>query len=189
MACHLDDGGAIDSSGFIEPDGTPYVLYKVDGNSIGNGGDCNNGVNPLVSTPILLQKLDEDQVTTDGEPVQILDRDESDGPLIEAPHLVKSKEGIYFLFFSSHCFTSPRYNVNYATASKIEGPYIRASKPLLQTGDFGLLSPGGATVSADGTKILFHGNCTERRCMYAGDVVLNGTHASIDLVKEGKRLL
>jgi beta-xylosidase len=185
LACHLDDGGAIDSAGFADSDGTPYVLYKIDGNSIGNGGDCNNAIDPIMATPIMLQKLKTSQVSTDGGPIQILDREESDGPLVEAPSLVKSKENVYFLFFSSHCFTSLSYNVNYATAESIKGPYTRAERPLLQTGDFGLVSPGGATVSKDGTKILFHGNCSPGRCMYAGNVTLSGTHASVDLFKEG----
>lgn len=183
LACHLDDGGAIDPAGFVDSDGTPYALYKVDGNSFGNGGECNNGVEPIISTPIMLQKLKKDQVTTEGKPVKIFDREETDGPLVEAPYLVKSKEDIYFLFFSSHCFTSIRYNVNYATAKSIKGPYKRAKQPLLQTGDFDLDSPGGAAVSQDGSKILFHGNCSAGRCMYAGNVTLNGSYASIDLSK------
>lgn len=185
LACHLKDGGAIDSAPFVDSDGTPYVLYKVDGNSVGNGGNCNNGIEPILSTPIMLQKLKKDHVTADGKPVQIFDREESDGPLVEAPHLVKSKEDIYFLFFSSHCFTSIRYNVNYATAKSINGPYKRARRPLLQTGNFDLISPGGAAVSQDGTKILFHGNCSAGRCMYAGNVTLEGTQASVELSEEG----
>ncbi|KAK2754414.1 hypothetical protein FQN54_007058 [Arachnomyces sp. PD_36] len=185
LACHLEEGGAIDSAGFADSDGTAYVLYKVDGNSVGNGGDCNNGVEPILSTPIMLQKLKSDHVTKDGDPVQIFDRDDSDGPLVEAPYLIKSKEDIYFLFFSSHCFTSVHYNVNYATAKSIEGPYERSEYPLLQTGNFGLLSPGGAVLSRDGTKIAFHGDCSPGRCMYAGNITLSGTHASVDLVEEG----
>ena len=185
LVCHLKEGGAIDSAGFVDSDGTPYALYKIDGNSVGNGGECNNAVDPIVSTPIMLQKLEKDQVTKDGQPVQILDRQASDGPLVEAPHLVKSKEDIYFLFFSSHCFTSTFYNVNYATSVSIIGPYKRAEQPLLQTRDFGMLSPGGAAVSEDGSKILFHGNCGAGRCLYAGNVTLSGTYASVNLVEEG----
>ncbi|KAJ7144806.1 hypothetical protein C8R43DRAFT_953885 [Mycena crocata] len=39
------------------PDGNLYVVYKIDGNSIGYGGSCGNSVKPIVSTPIMLQKL------------------------------------------------------------------------------------------------------------------------------------
>lgn len=31
-------GGAIDPAGFVESDGSHYVVYKIDGNSIGHGG-------------------------------------------------------------------------------------------------------------------------------------------------------
>lgn len=35
---------------------------------------------------------------------EILDRDDDDGPLIEAPSLARSSEGVYFLTFSSNCY-------------------------------------------------------------------------------------
>jgi hypothetical protein len=50
FACPLDKGGAIDPAGFQDKDGQNYVVYKVDGNNIGHGGNCNNGVEPLVPT-------------------------------------------------------------------------------------------------------------------------------------------
>lgn len=36
----------------------------------------------------MLQALESDGVTPNGDPVQILDRSDADGPLIEAPDLV-----------------------------------------------------------------------------------------------------
>lgn len=82
---------------------------EIDGNNAGHGGDCGNSVEPVVSTPIMLQKMLRDGVTPDGEPVQILDRTAEDGPLVEAPYLVRSKEGVYFLFFSSGCTRQSTY--------------------------------------------------------------------------------
>lgn len=183
LSCRLDGGGSIDPSGFLDADGSRYVVFKVDGNSIGHGGDCNNGKEPLVGTPIMLQKLQADAITPDGDAVQILDRStaDGDGPLVEAPNLIL-KDGTYFLFYSTHCFTDPLYDVRYATASSIAGPYYKGNDQLIKTGDFGLTSPGGATVCGCGDRMLLHGFCDESkssRCTYWANVSLSGSTASI----------
>jgi len=170
LACPLQYGGAIDPSPFRDTDGKLYVAYKADGNSVGHGGDCNNGKKPLVPVPIMLQELESDGITPVGDPVEILNIDKSDGPLVEAPNIYRSEEGIYFLFFSSHCFTSPLYDIKYATSKSLKGPYVRARRALLKTPDYGLVSPGGATVSRDGTKMVFHANCGSKRCMYVAGI-------------------
>ncbi|OLN84917.1 putative arabinan endo-1,5-alpha-L-arabinosidase C [Colletotrichum chlorophyti] len=168
--CPFADGGAIDAAGYFdEPTRKRYVLYKVDGNNIGNGGDCNNGIEPLVPTPIMLQEVEADGISKIGDPVEILDRTDDDGPLVEAPDLVRTEEGLYILFFSSFCFNSENYNVNYATSRNISGPYQRPSRKLLQTGDFNLTAPGGATSVKGGGQMLFHSDCPEtapQRCLY-----------------------
>lgn len=47
LICPLSQGGAIDASGYND-NGNQYIVYKVDGNSIGHGGACgNNGMAPL----------------------------------------------------------------------------------------------------------------------------------------------
>ena len=159
FACPLEIGGAIDADGFFDPfTGSRYVVYKVDGNSLGHGGACKNGVEPLVPTPIYLQEVEEDGVTTIGEPVSILDRTDDDGPLVEAPSMHVSNEGVYFLFFSSNCYTTTKYDVKYATATNISGPYTRAEGALLTTGDGpNLIAPGGPDVASDpGGYMVFH---------------------------------
>jgi beta-xylosidase len=111
LACPLDQGGAIDPSGFTDTDGKHYVVYKIDGNSIGHGGNCNNAVAPIVPTPIMLQQVASDGFTPVGDPIQILDRDDADGPLVEAPDLILVN-GVYVLFFSSNCFDSTLYDIS-----------------------------------------------------------------------------
>lgn len=148
LACPIAAGGAIDASAFVEPtNNTVYIAYKIDGNSKGHGGECGNTVAPIASTPLMLQAMSADGVTPDPShpPFQILDRVDDDGPLIEAPALVKVA-GVYYLFYSSGCTRSPDYNIKYATASNLYGPYTRAAKPLLSTGDYGLQAPGSVTV-------------------------------------------
>ncbi|KAK3168852.1 hypothetical protein OEA41_005300 [Lepraria neglecta] len=180
LACPTAQGGAIDPAGFQDSDGSLYVVYKIDGNSLGGGGTCGNG-NGEYSTPIMLQTLESDGVTPSGDPVKILDRDAADGPLIEAPDLILH-EGTYFLFFSSNCYNGPYYDTSYATASSITGPYTKASSPLLVSGgDNGALnSPGGATVGPGGTQMLFHsdsesGNPAVRQMWTAGIAISGGT--------------
>lgn len=171
LACPRKHGGAIDPSPFKDVDGKLYVTYKADGNSIGHGGDCHNGKKPLVPVPIMLQEMKGDGVTRVGDPVEILNINKSDGPLVEAPNIIRTDNGTYYLFFSSHCFTSPKYDVKYAYSKSLKGPYTRAHRALLKTGDFGLTSPGGATVSHDGTRMVFHASCGGRkRCMYATNI-------------------
>ncbi|PYH88301.1 glycosyl hydrolase family 43 protein [Aspergillus ellipticus CBS 707.79] len=170
LACPRSQGGAIDPSPFRDVDGKFYVVYKVDGNSIGHGGDCNNGKKPIVPTPIMLQELENDGVTPTGDPVQILTNEKVDGPLVEAPDIIRSEDGVYYLFFSSHCFTSSKYSVKYAYSTSLKGPYTRAERALFQSGDFGLKSPGGATVTPDGTRMVFHANCKKHRCMHVAAI-------------------
>jgi beta-xylosidase len=167
--CDLSIGGAIDPAGFLDTrTGRRYVAYKVDGNSIGHGGACGNTVEPKVPTPIMLQEVSAaDGVTKIGAAVKILDHQTQDGPLVEAPNIVLTREGLYVLFFSAWCYDSPQYNVNYAIARSVEGPYVRG-EPLLTTGKFNLTAPGGATSTETGQKMLFHADCPGKRgrCMF-----------------------
>ncbi|KAI1075624.1 glycoside hydrolase family 43 protein [Whalleya microplaca] len=175
FACDLTTGGSIDPSGFQDADGKQYVVYKVDGNSLGHGGSCKNDKAPIVPTPILMQEVGSDGVTKIGNATQIFDRTEQDGPLVEAPSLLRTDEGLYVLFFSSGCFTEESYNVNYATSSSLEGPYQRADKPILITGQYNMRAPGGATgiFYEDGIGVAFHADCPAGRCLYTSDTVIN----------------
>ena len=120
LACPKKKGGAIDPSPFRDVDGKLYVTYKIDGNSIGHGGVCNNSKKPLVRVQLMLQELKEDGITPVGDPIQILESNKrDDGPLVESPNLVRTPDGVYYLFFSSHCFVSPKYDVKYAFSSSV----------------------------------------------------------------------
>ncbi|KAH8429813.1 glycoside hydrolase family 43 protein [Aspergillus melleus] len=184
LACPLDQGGAIDAAGFKDSDGTFYVVYKVDGNSL-------NGDGTTHPTPIMLQKLQSDAVTPDGDAVQILDRDDNDGPLVEAPSLVKSGD-TYFLSFSSNMYNTKKYDVSYATADSVGGPYTKATAPdapLLVSGDPSnvgdLGGPGGADFREDGKAILFHAfnngeNLDEGRGVWAANIKIEDGVISIE---------
>lgn len=120
--CPTAIGGAIDPAGYTNSDGTRWVVYKVDGNALGNGGDCMNTVKPIKSTPIMLQQVNAaDGHTKIGDPVQLITNGPADGPVTEAPALTKMGSK-FVLFFSSNCFATDKYDTSYATADHIKGP-------------------------------------------------------------------
>ncbi|KAF2145987.1 glycoside hydrolase family 43 protein [Aplosporella prunicola CBS 121167] len=177
-ACPLDQGGAIDASSFVDSDGSRYVTYKIDGNAKGNGGVCNNGVAPIQSTPIMQQKVAGNGIDKIGGAYQLLDRSDGDGPLIEAPSIGKLADGRYVLFFSSNCYSTINYDVTYALADSVSGPYTKHGPLLVSQGKYGLWSPGGASVTADATKIVFHAYLnagSSIRGMYTADITFDGT--------------
>lgn len=193
LACPISDGGAIDPAGFQDPTtGLQYVLYKVDGNSLDphpqsatcGGPDINGNYHP---TPIMLQRVsDDDGVTTIGAAVQLLDRGPYDGPLIEAPSMFH-KDGIYYLFFSSNCYSTDYYDISYATATNINGPYTKSSMALMTTGDGkGVRAPGGADVNTKGSLIAFHGTVgfnqdgSPIEYMYAAAISVSGSNVSVE---------
>jgi hypothetical protein len=74
--CDLANGGVIDPSGFQAPGGARYLLWKVDGNSIGR------------STPIMIQQVGANGYDLLGSPVQLITNDPVDGGLVEAPSMI-----------------------------------------------------------------------------------------------------
>lgn len=146
-----------------------------------------NTVKPIHATPIMLQKMQSNGTTRDGKPIQILERIASDGPLIEAPKIIRSAEGTYFLFFSSGCTQGPTYSVKYATSTNLEGPYKRAKDPLLRTGDYNLQSPGSVGIYEDGSggwNMAFHARVLDSqlggiRAMFTTKLELAGETATM----------
>lgn len=183
FVCPTDQGGAIDASGFVESDGTRYVLYKIDGNSLGHGGSCNNGVDPIVSTPIMIQPVAADGVTKQGSATQILSNIAEDGPLVEAPSLIYAADGTYYLFYSSGCFSDGSYTQKYATSSSPTSAFVRGSNDvLLQSGSFGLSGPGGLDAALDGSHVAFHALSSAgdgRRFLYTGTITESGSTVTI----------
>ncbi|KAB2577928.1 putative glycosyl hydrolase family 43 protein [Lasiodiplodia theobromae] len=176
FACHDDQGGSIDPAGFKDTaTGKRYVVYKIDGNNAGNGGLCGNTKAPQVPTPIMLQEVGPDGVTKIGEPKQILDRGEADGPLVEAPFLHRTESGKYVLFFSSNCYSTDLYDIGYASADSVEGPYTKGG-PFAVTGVAGLKAPGGASIALDGKHMVFHAaDADGGRAMYTAEVSFDET--------------
>lgn len=158
LICPLEDGGAIDPFLFVHEE-KHYVAYKVDGNRLAADGP----------TPLLLQRVKRDGSKIAGKPITLLGkRVPSEGRCIEAPYLRALEGGGFALFYSSHTFKDERYDVRVAFAERLEGPYRRADRSVLRTGDWGLTGPGGWQAVEGGLGIgVFHGWCREKaRCMY-----------------------
>ena len=126
----------------------------------------------------MLQAVDEDGITLQHGPVMLLDNNGiTDMGSVEGPSLVRSGTN-YVLFFSSGCFLTEAYTVNYATAPSITGPYTRASRPLFMTGDYGLSAPGGMSMHPDSKHMVFHAYFGSGRALYNAAIDISGGKVS-----------
>ncbi|KAL0579061.1 hypothetical protein V5O48_002954 [Marasmius crinis-equi] len=135
LICDLANGGVIDASGFQAPGGGLYIIWKVDGNSIGK------------STPIKIQHVGANGFDLLDSPVTLITNDPVDGGLVEAPSMVFWK-GWYYLFFSSNNFNSRNYDISYAVSQNVLGPFTKVqapNAPFLVSGNSNTAGPGGAT--------------------------------------------
>lgn len=185
MICPTSAGGAIDPAGFLDDDNTRYVVYKIDGPAINNGGYCNSPDNPpSTNTSLMLQQVDNDGYTMIGGPAVLYNNQGvSDSYNVEAPTVVKN-DGVYFLFFSSGCTSADSYTVSYVTSTSgsIWGPYGNR-QTLLQTGDYGEYGPGGADVTPTGGQMVYHSEEASDddavRWLNTADIAFSGQTVSI----------
>lgn len=130
--------GVIDPSFFRDTDGTPYLTYKIDGNSVGQ------------PTPIYIRKLTADGLSFAAGPVEILRNSPTtwEGGVVEAQWIVKH-DGMYYLFYSGNVYDH-RYRTGVARASSVTGPYTKKGAPIL-TNNARWVGPGhGSVVTIDG---------------------------------------
>ncbi|GHJ47363.1 hypothetical protein Cs7R123_47050 [Catellatospora sp. TT07R-123] len=160
LICNGAEGGDIDPSSYTDTNGARYLLYKDDGNAIGQ------------PTSLWLQGVAADGVTLQGARVELLrsGRAEEAG-VIEAPVLTKVGTQ-YVLFYSLGGYGGDGYQTSYATATALTGPYTKAYRSLITTDSVNgtVRGPGGADVVRDaaGDSIVFHGwiNNYSARGMY-----------------------
>ena len=180
IACDLAAGGAIDPDLFHDPQyDAYYLLYKVDGNSIGSGGTCGNSNDPKTPTPIALQQLSSDLTIPTGNPVYLFSNGVSDlgsnvivnypdGPNVEGPALF-FHDGTYYLAYNSGCFAEESYEVKYLVCEGAPALYACGrwsdgqsdESVLLKTGSSpSLFAPGSmdVVVGENATRIVFHGD-------------------------------
>ncbi|GAA2365429.1 hypothetical protein Cme02nite_31540 [Catellatospora methionotrophica] len=160
LVCNGGEGGDIDASSFVDSTGARYLLYKDDGNAIGQ------------PTSLWLQGVAADGVTLQGGRVELLRSGlPEEAGVIEAPVLTKVGTQ-YVLFYSLGGYGGDGYQTSYATSASLTGPYTKAYRSLITTAsvDGTVRGPGGADVIRDaaGDSLVFHGwiNNYSARGMY-----------------------
>jgi len=148
LVCPAADGGAIDPASFVDTDGKRYLLWKNDGNCCG------------LDTWLHVQPMSSDGLTLTGPPTKLVKQDQAwEGNLVEAPTLVHHGSA-YVLFYSANDYSGGSYATGYASSAHVDGPYRKASGPLLTTAATKVTGPGGQDVVTDTqgrTVIVFHG--------------------------------
>lgn len=129
--------GVIDSN-FFNDNGTPYLLYKIDGNSQNK------------PTPMFIRQLTEDGLGFVGDEQQVLTNDVNswEGGVVEAPWLV-ARDGYFYMFYSGNVYDH-RYRTGVARASDILGPYEKFGPPLLGNNNRWVGPGHGSVVSIEG---------------------------------------
>ncbi len=115
FVCPVSEGGAIDPSVFVDSKGTPWLLWKSDGDCCG------------LATTIYSQQLSADGLSVVGPPHRLIGASQTweDG-LVEAPSMVEQGDN-YWLFYSANLWGSDDYGIGIAHCASVIGP---CSKPL-----------------------------------------------------------
>ena len=112
VVCEPD--GSIDPSFVRDTNGTPYLIWKEDGNS------------ERKPTPIWAQPLTEDLLHLTGEKTQLIvnDPDSWEGGVVEAPYILRHA-GLYYMFYAGNgcCGTKCNYAEGVARAEHLLGPW------------------------------------------------------------------
>jgi len=136
FVCQRDLGGTIDASPFVAEDGTPWLLYKNDGNC------CD------INARLWIQQLSEDGTGFVAGPVELLaTTEEWEGPLIEGPSMTQLGES-HWLFYSANDWNSADYATGIARCDAPSGPCTKLDDPWI-TNHGDAVGPGGAEVFAD----------------------------------------
>ena len=115
IICPTAQGGAIDPSIFVTSSGTPWLLWKSD-------GDCCN-----LPTYIYSQQLAADGLSTVGPQHELIGATQAwEGGLVEAPSMVQSGK-VFWMFYSANLWGTPNYSIGIAACLSVTGP---CAKPL-----------------------------------------------------------
>ncbi|MFC9693423.1 glycoside hydrolase family 43 protein [Kribbella sp. NPDC056951] len=161
LICTTSIGGAIDANTFLASNGTRWLMWKNDGNAIGQ------------SSTLWVQQAVDNGARLIGTRYSMLSAPA--GQVIEAPDIIE-RDGRYVLFYSGGDYGGCGYLTSYATSTNLGGPWTRAAQPLMTTGNTGLCGPGGADVVTEadgltgGDKVVLHGWVGGARHMFSIDL-------------------
>ncbi len=115
FVCPVAQGGAIDPSVFIAADGTPWLLWKSDGDCCG------------LPTTIYSQQLASDGISVVGPAHRLIGASQSwEGGLVEGPSMMESGSDVW-LFYSANLWGTDDYGIGVAKCASVTGP---CTKPL-----------------------------------------------------------
>ena len=138
--------GMIDANVFRDGDGRAYLVWKADGNAVGQ------------PTPIYGQALAADGVTLQGSRQTLITNDLGwEGRVVEGPWIIR-RDGYYYMFYSGNAYYNATYAVGVARASSPLGPYVKRGDPILATNER-WIGPGHCSVvdGPDGTtQMVYH---------------------------------
>ena len=113
--CPVAQGGAIDPSVFIDQNGSPWLLWKSDGDCCG------------LATTIYSQQLTPDGLSVAGPPHPLIGASQPwEGGLVEGPSMLESYNNLW-LFYSANKWGTDNYGIGIAHCVSVVGP---CTKPL-----------------------------------------------------------
>ena len=162
------DQACIDGHLFVDDDGTPYLFFSYVG-AVGNAHDPDE--DGYLFAKIYGARLKEDLSDLAETPKLCLEADQpweltgtSRHPRTRTTEgaFVFRENDTYYMTYSSHHYTDPKYGIGYATASSPLGPWTKsADNPLVQAApEIGVSGPGHSsiTTSPDGSErfLVYH---------------------------------
>jgi beta-xylosidase len=138
LLCQAALGGSIDPSVIAGAYGAEFLVWKNDGNAIGR------------QDSIWSQQLSRDGLRLTGAAHRLLSAGQPwESGIIEAPAMVRSARGAYWLFYSGGSWNSNTYGTGLSYCASMSGPCTKASDgPFLATTP-SVISPGGLDTFTD----------------------------------------
>jgi xylan 1,4-beta-xylosidase len=171
IECQED--GSIDPAMVRDEHGTPYLIWKEDGNSKG------------ALTPIWAQPLTPDLLHVTGEKTQLVvnERETWEGGVVEAPYVMRHK-GEFYMFYAGNacCGVECKYAEGVARSEKLLGPWVKdpANPVIRANGVWKCPGHGTAVQTPEGKDyFLFH-------AYPAGSLAYLGRESVIDSIAWGK---
>ncbi len=146
-------GGSIDPDPFVDHDGRVYLVWKSDGELVGDRSAL--WILPLAPDGLSAAKR---TCISRSRPRRLLRHDAPwERPLIEAPCLLHAGTGDYYLFYSAGQWPTAGYAVGYARGRSPRGPFTKVTtdRPWLASRPHAA-GPGGQCMidDTDGTTYL-----------------------------------
>ncbi len=137
--------GVIDATYVEDEAGTPHLIYKIDGNSVGQ------------PTPMFVRELAPDGLSfaPGSAQTQILTNNSGtwEGGVVEAPWVVHH-DGFYYLFYSGNVYDH-RYRTGVARSPALTGPYEKHGAPILGNNERWVGPGHGTVLDLDGAHYFF----------------------------------